>query len=282
MTADFEVREVKTLDEFFAIEEIQRDAWGFADKELVPQSILLAIGNASGLVLGGFLPDGTMGGFAFSFLAGQEGEYHHHSHMSAVLRRHRGTGLALAIKREQRIQVLGRGLDRITWTYDPIEARNAAFNMRKLGVVADRYLEDVYGLSSGPVHGGLPTDRIAVTWNLKSAKVRRLAGDDPAPAEPPPEDARAFNRTEVDDDGRRKPTAWEWDAAETPALVEIPSDIQALKLEARPLAKAWRMHIREGLGRLFEEGYRINGFHLTDDAERRAFYRLTKVAAGRR
>ena len=266
---------METLDEFFAIEEIQRDAWGFADKEIVPQSILVAIRNAGGLVLGGFLPDGEMGGFAFSFLAGKERDLHHHSHMAAVKGRLRGSGLALAVKRAQRRRVLDLDLDRITWTYDPLEARNGAFNVRKLGAVAHRYIEDIYGLSSGFIHGGLPTDRVGVTWDLKSPEAIRLAQGRPPATLPPPEEAGRANRTEADGVGPRRPVAWQWDGLGPEVLVEIPRDIQALKGEARGTARSWRLHIREGLPRLFDEGYRIRGFHY-DEGEGRPFYLLCR------
>ena len=275
MSQPFEIRDVTTLEEFLAVEEIQRDAWGFADKEIVPQNVLLAIRSAGGLVLGAFLPEGEMGGFVFSIPGQKDGKNFHHSHMAAVRRHSRGSGIALALKREQRRRVLALGLDRIRWTYDPLEARNASFNCRKLGVVADRYVEDIYGLSSGFIHGGLPTDRVAVTWELDSPMVKALAEGVPPPLAPPPDAVKRANHTALAAAGVRRPVGWDLETIGPDALVEIPSDIQRLKGEVRAVAREWRMHIREGLPALFERGYSITGFFF-DREGGRPFYLLTR------
>ena len=277
----FEVCDVEALGDYIQVEDVQREAWGFADKEIVPQSILLAIRNAGGIVIGAFEPCGRLGGFAFSFAAERDGERFHHSHMAAVRPRCSGKGMAFALKQEQRRRVLELGFDRITWTFDPIEARNAAFNLRKLGVIAHSYLDDIYGLSSGFIHGGMATDRIAVRWLLNSDRARERAEHGPPPATPPPEGVPCINETQRNEAGRRVPVAWAWDSVEETVLVEIPSDIQALKREARLSAKSWRRHIREGLGRLMGEGYEI--VDLFDSPaegaeERRPFYLLQRNA----
>ena len=276
----FEVRDVEALEHFHQIEEVQREAWGFADKEIVPQSVLLAIRNAGGLVLGAFEPGGRLDGFAFSFLAERGGERFHHSHMAAVRPGCKGSGMAFALKQAQRSRVLELGIDLVTWTYDPIEARNGAFNVRKLGVTAHRYLDDIYGLSSGFIHGGMATDRVAVRWELRSPRAVERAEAGLAPTAPPPDGVPCANETRRDEAGRRVPVAWAWDSVEERVLVEIPSDIQALKREARLSAKAWRLHIREGLGRLLGEGYRIDDFHARDGDPgegRRPFYLLRRA-----
>ena len=276
MTGPFKIREVASLEEFIAIEEIQREAWGFADKEIVPESILVAIQKAGGLVLGAFSPAGRMEGFVFSVPGLKEGRAFHHSHMAAVRPPLQGSGIALALKREQRKRVLEMGLDRILWTFDPIEARNGSFNFRKLGVVAHRYIENLYGLSSGFIHGGLPTDRVEVVWDLNSERTLERAGGDPPPSTPPPEGLPRLNRTERDPSGRRAPVSWGWEGSSPAVLIEIPADIRALKETARPIARRWRMHIREGLGALLGEGYRIEGFHLLRGEDPRPFYLLRK------
>jgi predicted GNAT superfamily acetyltransferase len=217
-----------------------------------------------------------MAGFLFSFAAMKDGEVYHHSHMAAVHPAHQGAGIAYALKMDQRKRVLDLGLDRIVWTFDPLESRNAALNLRKLGVVAHEYKEDIYGLSSGPVHGGMATDRVTVRWDLNAEGVRRRAEEGPPATEPLPADVARINRTVVDGEGRRIPTGWDWALAGSRVLVEIPWDIGALKLDSRMVARDWRMHLREGLGRLLGEGCEIVDFFVDGDGDPRSFYLLRR------
>jgi predicted GNAT superfamily acetyltransferase len=272
----FEIRDVRTLEEGHQAEEIQRAAWGFADKEIVPQNTLLAVRSAGGIVTGAFLRDGTMAGFLFSFAAMRDGEVYHHSHMAAVHPAHQGLGVAYALKMDQRRRVLDLGLDRIVWTFDPLESRNGALNLRKLGVVAHEYKEDIYGLSSGPVHGGMATDRVTARWDLNAEGVRRRAEEGPPRMEPPPGDVAQVNRVDTDAKGRRVPIGWDWGCLGDPMLVEIPWNIAGLKRDARMIARDWRMHIREGLRRLLGEGYEIIDFFVDGDGDPRSLYLLRR------
>jgi predicted GNAT superfamily acetyltransferase len=114
-----------------------------------------------------------MVGFALSFGAVEGGHPHFHSHMVAVIPEYQNRGLGRLIKLAQREDALRRGIDQIVWTFDPLQLRNAYFNFARLGGVGVRYIPNLYGMTSSPLHGGMPTDRLVIEWNLNSPRVQR-------------------------------------------------------------------------------------------------------------
>lgn len=161
-----EIRELHTHDELRAVERLQKEIWQCSDLDVVPAVEMIATGHVGGLLLGAF--DGTeLVAFAYAF-PGFEGEHRIlHSDMVGVRETHRDHGLGRALKFAQRDAALARGIERITWTFDPLQARNAYLNFEKLGVVADRYLPDFYGETSSPLISG-GSDRLWVTWHLRA------------------------------------------------------------------------------------------------------------------
>ena len=106
-----------------------------------------------------------------------------HSHMLGVLPEYRNRGLGRLLKLKQREDALARGIDLVEWTFDPLELKNAFFNMERLGAIVRRYVENQYGTTTSPLHGGLPTDRCVAEWWLASPHVTAvLAGQAPARA----------------------------------------------------------------------------------------------------
>jgi predicted GNAT superfamily acetyltransferase len=99
--------------------------------------------------------------------------------MLAVLPEFRNAGLGRRLKLAQRADALARGIDRMEWTFDPLEIKNAHLNIARLGAIARRYKRDFYGPSTSPLQGGLPTDRLAAEWWLRSDRVRRTLGEEP-------------------------------------------------------------------------------------------------------
>ena len=161
-----DVREIRGIDELRAVEALQKEVWGCPDLEVLPAIHMTAAREVGAILLGAF--DGEeMVGFVYGF-PGFEGEHRViHSDMLAVRATHRDRGLGRALKLAQREAPLARGVERITWTFDPLQTRNAFLNFEKLGVVADRYLRHFYsGATTSPLHVG-GTDRLWVTWHLR-------------------------------------------------------------------------------------------------------------------
>jgi len=160
-----EIREIRGAVELRAVETLQQEVWQCNDLEVVPAVHMMAAREVGAILLGAF--DGAdLVGFAYAF-PGFEGEHRIlHSDMLAVRETCRDLGLGRALKLAQREAALARGIDRITWTFDPLQTRNAFLNFQKLGVTADRYLRDFYGETSSPLHAG-GTDRLWVTWHLR-------------------------------------------------------------------------------------------------------------------
>jgi len=160
-----DVREIRAIGELRAVEALQKEVWDCNDLEVLPAIHMIAAREVGAILIGAF-DGGELVGFVYGF-PGFEGEHRViHSDMLAVRAGHRDRGLGRTLKLAQRDAALARGVDRITWTFDPLQTRNAFLNFEKLGVVADRYLRDFYGDTSSPLHAG-GTDRLWVTWHLR-------------------------------------------------------------------------------------------------------------------
>jgi len=118
--------------------------------------------------------ENEMAGFALSVPGFRAGRSYLHSHMLAVRKRYQNAGLGRRLKLLQREDALARGFELIEWTFDPLEIKNAYLNIAKLGAIARRYTVNQYGLSSSPLQGGLPTDRLVAEWWLRSKRVETL------------------------------------------------------------------------------------------------------------
>ena len=158
--------------------ELQHDVWHFDPAELVPVHVLAVAAKTGGQVIGAYAQNGNQIGFALSFPAFRGSSRYLHSHMVAVLPQYQNRGVGKRLKVAQRDDALKRGLDLIEWTFDPLELRNAYFNIAHLGVIVRRYIPDLYGPSSSPLHRGLPTDRLVAEWRLNSPRVLAALGGD--------------------------------------------------------------------------------------------------------
>ena len=164
--------------------ELQRQVWNFEVAELAAVHVLAIASKTGGQVLGAFDDGGAQIGFALAFAAFRGEQRYLHSHMVAVMPAWQNRGVGRQLKLAQRDDALDRGVELIEWTFDPLEVRNAHFNIARLGAVARRYIPDLYGPSSSPLHRGLPTDRLVEEWRLKSPRVgAAIAGrtDEPSP-----------------------------------------------------------------------------------------------------
>lgn len=167
------IRRCEGLDEMRACVQLQKEVWIFTDAELVPLRMFVVGEKIGGQVIGGF-ESKTLVGFAFSIPGVRGGHSYLHSHMLAVHKDYRNVGLGRRLKLFQREDALQRGFELIEWTFDPLEIKNAYLNIEKLGAIARRYNVNQYGITSSPLQGGLPTDRLVAEWWLKSHRVENL------------------------------------------------------------------------------------------------------------
>jgi predicted GNAT superfamily acetyltransferase len=169
------VRACSGLAEFAACIEVERAVWGSADVDIVPLPLFVVAEETGGQVLGAFAGE-RMVGFTLAIAGARNRKPFLHSHMTAVLQQYRNRGAGRQLKLLQRQEALGRGIDRIEWTFDPLEIKNAYFNFR-LGAIARRFIPNMYGTTTSPLHGGLPTDRLVAEWRLRSLHVSRALAD---------------------------------------------------------------------------------------------------------
>lgn len=215
--------DIRTLDDVDGIHEAARvldEVWG--ERGTMPSNILRALEHAGNYVVGLFDGDRMIGASAAFF--GPPAERTMHSHITGVLPGHQGRGRGRRLKEHQRAWALERGVGHITWTFDPLVARNAHFNLAVLGARATEYLVDHYGAMADAVNRGDESDRLMVSWAL---------------AEPP--------------------VATPVDAAVVAALA-VPDDIEALRRRDPTAAAAWRTRLRGELVEHLASGHRIGGF----------------------
>src|SRR5271165_7005038 len=175
------IRRSHGLEELKACVALQKDVWNFTDAELVPLRMFVVAETVGGQVMGAF--DGNeMVGFALSVPGTRSGHIYLHSHMLAVCKDYRNSGLGRRLKLLQREDALARGIELIEWTFDPLEIKNAYLNIEKLGAIARRYNINQYGITSSPLQGGLPSDRLIAEWWLKSKRVEALLATGKIPA----------------------------------------------------------------------------------------------------
>lgn len=174
MNADsIAIRTCYKLDEMRTAVALQKEVWGFTDLELVPQRMFVVAQKIGGHVIGAFEAD-QMIGFALAIPGARGGHSYLHSHMLAVRRQYQNMGLGRRIKLFQREDAMARGFELLEWTFDPLEIKNAYLNIEKLGAIARRYNVNQYGITSSPLQGGLPSDRLVAEWWLKSKRVENL------------------------------------------------------------------------------------------------------------
>jgi predicted GNAT superfamily acetyltransferase len=239
-------RILRTLAELAHAERLQEEVFGVSERDLIPANELIVVAETGGAVIAAFLPEDPdrAAGILLSW-GGFLGRPRVVSDFLAILPEARGLGLATELKRLQAAIALSRGFEEIVWTVDPLRAANARLNFGKLGATADRYEIDRYGSTfATTLYGGLPTDRLHITWDIRSPRViSRLLGQ--VETRQPAEIHAAPFRP-----GMREDTA----------LVAIPADIDTLLVAQPDQALSWRLRIRETLCQAFGEGFAITGF----------------------
>ena len=234
MASDIVVRKCEKLEQFHRCVDIQREIWNESDLETEPYVTFVVAAQTGGQVLGAF--DGTeMVGFTLGLVGLRDQTPYIHSHMTGVLASHRDRRVGRHLKLFQREEALHRGIRHVEWTFDPLETRNAHFNFNRLGAISRRYIPNFYGVTTSPLHRGLPTDRLLVDWQLDTRRV-----------------VAAINELVRD-------------PVEGPAIIHLPSELEVWKKDrehsGRLLAEQTR--IREEFLHWFGKGYAVTGVRFT-------------------
>jgi predicted GNAT superfamily acetyltransferase len=253
---DFVVELVHTESDARAAVAALSDVWPRADgAEPLPPELAWVFAH-SGNYVAVARSGGAVVGAAIAFRGVDELGPHLHSHIAGVLPEHQGGSVGFALKQHQRRWALDAGLDRITWTFDPLVARNGYFNVVKLGARLTRYYVDFYGPMTDGINSGDETDRCLVTWWLDEDAARNAADGLGAPTDL--DSARAAGAGEllrVGADGR--PVRTGFDGAVR--LVQVPSDIVAIRRTDPDCARAWRIALRDVLVAAFADGFEVVG-----------------------
>jgi predicted GNAT superfamily acetyltransferase len=253
------IRDLKSIDDLSQLKLVEKEVWGMADEDTLPLTLAIACKAVGNIFVGAFDKDKLVG-FAFGFLGREHGQTTIHSHMLAVLDSYRHLDLGSRLKQAQRERAMAMGVREMTWTYDPLQSRNAHFNFSKLGVVSETYKVDFYGPETSSMLHRNGTDRLWVRWILNSRRVRdRLAGKN---ARAETLDAMRLLAPLVRFDPSGKPGRA--DLAESLARqrvsIEIPGDILEVERTDMGLAREWRDATRWAFREAVKAGFIVAEF----------------------
>lgn len=174
-----EVRPLSTHAEQQEAVRLQQQIWGFDEIELIPLRLFVVATKVGGHVFGAF--DGRrMVGFCLAIPGIKPGpKIYLHGHMLGVLPEYRNAGVGRMLKLAQRDDAISRDIDLVEWTFDPLEIKNAYFNIERLGAVVRRYVLNQYGMTTSHLHGSLPTDRCIAEWWISSPRATAIIAGQP-------------------------------------------------------------------------------------------------------
>ncbi len=263
------IRDLRTIDELTQLKVVEKEVWGMADEDAIPLTLAIALKAAGNIFIGAFEKEEIgrgksekekMVGFAFGFLGREHGQTIIHSHMLAVLDAYRHLDLGARLKHAQRERTLAMGVHEMTWTFDPLQSRNAHFNFAKLGVVSETYKVDFYGPETSSMLHRNGTDRLWVRWLLESRRVRdRIAGKG---SRVETMDALRLLAPLVRFDGKGKPVRAELGEAlgRERVSIEIPGDVLAVERADMGLAREWREATRWAFRESLKAGFFVEEF----------------------
>ncbi len=221
------------MKDFVDTAEVQRAVWGFSETDLVPPRLMAVSTHIGGLVLGAYQGD-RMIGFSLAIPGVKPGGTPYwHSHMTGILPEFQNQGIGRTIKLRQRDEARRAGIGRIEWTFDPLEIRNAHFNIERLGVVVRLFVPNQYGITSSRLHGGLPTDRLVAEWFVDSPRVQAIV-----------------DRGETVEHRSQ-------------ASIEVPAEIDAWRRQDVEKARQAQQRIREQFQQLLTGGPGVVGYRRT-------------------
>jgi len=224
MSGTITVRKCTALEDFHRCVELQRQVWGEDDLEVEPATTFVVATHTGGQVLGAFEGEKLVG-YTLAVVGLKDHEIFLHSHMTGVLPEYRDRGVGRMLKLFQREDALSRDIRLVVWTFDPLELRNAHFNLNRLGAIARKYYPNLYGITTSPLHRALATDRLVAEWRLDSARVIAAVGE--ISVEPPA----------------------------APATIELPAELENWQRDGSPEVARVQARIREEFLNWFGKGY---------------------------
>jgi predicted GNAT superfamily acetyltransferase len=230
---EIEYRQCSSVADFAECVRIQHMVWG--ESITVPVPIFVVAHHTGGQILGAF-QGGRMIGFTQAFTASRGGKLFLHSHAAAVLPLYRDRGVGRRLKLFQRDEALKRAIDLIEWTFDPLDLKNAYFNLVRLGTIVRRFVPNCYGVTDSPLHAGLPTDRLVAEWWLDSDRVKAALANDGRPP------------------------------ATGPVRISISAEFAALRGSDAVAAERIQTEVREQFQIWFAKGYAATGVEKRDGA----------------
>jgi predicted GNAT superfamily acetyltransferase len=264
---DVRIRPISTLTEFRACVVLQAEVWGPEYTDSVPASLLQVATYVGGVVLGAFTPGEEMIGFLFGLTGIDDGEIVHWSHLLGVRDSARNLGVGRLLKEAQRAELAKRGVKRMSWTFDPLVAKNAHLNINRLGAKVVDYVPNMYGTTTSPLHYGIPTDRLIVSVDTHATAPARESVELTAVRHPVL--TPAIQHGDLPLDVTAPPAAF-W--------IEIPSDIKQVIEQAPSAAIAWREAVRGHFQWALARGYQVTTLQ-RDSVATRSFYLLQREAS---
>ncbi|HEY1401659.1 MAG TPA: GNAT family N-acetyltransferase [Terriglobales bacterium] len=253
------IRDLESFDDLCQVKSVEKEVWGMADEDSLPMTLAIACKAAGSIFVGAFDGD-KMVGFAFGIFGREHGQTTIHSHMLAVLERYRQHDVGLKLKQAQRERALGLGIREMTWTYDPLQSRNAHFNFAKLGIVSDSYKVDFYGPETSSVLHRNGTDRLWVRWLLDSRRAGdRIAGTD-ARAETLDALRHLAPLVSFNGDGRPARADLAESLGRQRVSIEIPGEILDVERSNMGLAREWRAATRWAFTEAIRAGFYVAEF----------------------
>lgn len=237
------IRELQTMEEFEAAVDVELAVWNVDQRDVLPAAFMRANHAAGGVTLGAY-QDEQMLGMCCAFPAFRDGIPMLWSHVTGVLAQAQRLNIGYQLKQKQADWAEANGFMEIHWTFDPLQAGNAHFNLRRLGASTNRYYLNFYGVMRDSINAGFESDRVEAAWAITERASRAAV----APAPPPHLFERALAL--VSDGGM--PDVRLDDFSGNLLLAELPSSVRDLSPEAR---HAWRLALRRVLMALFAEGY---------------------------
>jgi len=233
------IRDLVSLDDLRQLQRVEREVWEIGDEDSLPMTLAIALQAAGSIFVGAFDRDKLVG-FAFGMFGREHGQITIHSHMLAVLEPYRQHDLGLKLKQAQRERALALGIREMTWTYDPLQSRNAHLNFAKLGVVSDTYKIDFYGPETSSVLHRNRTDRLWVRWLLDSQRTRDRATGKDGRAETLDALRLLAPLVSFNGDGRPARADLGESLARQRVSIEIPGEILEVERADMGLAREWR------------------------------------------
>jgi len=232
-TPGITLRQLSDPEEMRVCVGLQKTVWGFSDLEMVPHRMFVVAHRTGGQVIAAFDGDRAIG-FVLGVAAHRNSDLYLHSHMTAVLPEYQNRGIGRQLKLAQREDALSRGINLIEWTFDPLQLRNAHFNITRLGAVVREYLPNLYGRTSSPLHHGLPTDRLVAQWWIRDSRVQQILSGNPV---------------ELNSEAQQ---------------VCVPRSIVEICEHDAEAAKEVQAHMRRQFQQLFADRFVVTGFELDE------------------